>query len=109
MNPKFPEPPGKYRAFIERFPKLGEAWGCIHDAGAEGPLDERTARLIKLAVAIGAKSEGAVHASVRKARALGITDAEMDQVVALAASTIGLPTTVAAWTWLKDDGPRHQG
>jgi hypothetical protein len=29
----------------------------------EGPLDAKTARLVKLAVAVGAMREGAVHAS----------------------------------------------
>lgn len=102
MKPHFPEPPAKYRAFTQRFPKLAEAWDCIHDAGAAGPLDEKTMRLVKLAVAIGAQRQGAVHASARKARALGITPEELDQVVALAAGTIGLPATVAAWTWILD-------
>ena len=103
MKPNFPEPPAKYRAFTQRFPKLGEAWDCIHEAGAAGPLDDRTARLIKLAVAIGAQREGAVHASARKARAMGISQEEMEQVVALAAGIMGLPATVAAWTWVLDD------
>ena len=99
---KLPEPPSQYSAFVARFPKLGEAWEAIHDAGADGPLDERTRRLVKLAIAVGAQRTGAVHSSVRKARAMGISDAELEQVVALAAGTLGLPATVAAWTWLHD-------
>ena len=31
-----------------------------------GPLDQKTVRLVKLALAIGAKSEGAVHSHVRR-------------------------------------------
>ena len=31
-----------------------------------------------------------------------LSRAELEQVVALAASTIGLPATVAAWTWVQD-------
>lgn len=102
MSNNLPEAPRPYLQFIERYPKLGEAWDLIHDAGAEGPLDERTQRLIKLAVAIGAQRSGAVHASVRKARAMGISDAELEQVVALSASTLGLPSAVAAHGWLND-------
>lgn len=97
-----PEPPKKYTAFMNRFPKLGEAWDAIHDAGAAGPLDPKTQRLIKLAVAIGAMREGAVHSSARKARAEGITEEEMMQVVALAAGTMGMPSTVACFTWVGD-------
>ncbi len=97
-----PPPPEAYSRFVERFPGLGDAWRRIADAGRTGPIDERTARLIKLAVAIGCAKEGAVHASARKARALGIPADEIEQVVALAAGTIGLPGTVAAYTWVRD-------
>jgi len=96
------EPPKKYSAFIHRYPKLGEAWASIHEAEAQGPLDERTRRLVKLAIAIGAFREGATHASVRKALAAGVTREEMEQVVALGASTLGMPSTVAAYTWIRD-------
>jgi hypothetical protein len=41
---------------------------------------------------------------VRKARDAGASLAEMEQVVALAASTIGLPASVAVWTWMRDQG-----
>ena len=104
-----PKPPSAYSDFIARFPKLGQAWDLLAEGGKEGPLDERTARLVKLAIAIGAQKEGAVHASVRKARAIGITDAELDQVVALSAGTLGLPTAVAAHTWIKDSKVEGKG
>ncbi len=97
-----PEPPKAYRAFVTRFPKLGQAWDLLGEAGQEGPLDPRTARLVKLAVAIGAGREGAVHASARKAVAMGITREEMEQVVALTAGTLGMPTAVAAHRWILD-------
>lgn len=96
------EPPKKYRDFVARFPKLAEAWDSIHEAGATGPLDAKTQRLVKLAVAIGALREGAVHASARKAMDMGIPVEELEQVVALAAGTLGMPATVAAFTWVRD-------
>ena len=71
-----PTPPNTYRAFVQRYPKLSAAWEAIASAGAEGPLGQKTARLIKLAVACGALREGAVHANVRKALAVGITREE---------------------------------
>lgn len=98
----FPEPPEKYTEFIKRFPHLGQAWESIHDAGREGPLDERTARLVKLGVAMGAMRQGSVHAGVRKALTMGITRKEIDQVVALAAGTLGMPSTVAVFSWAED-------
>jgi 4-carboxymuconolactone decarboxylase len=95
-----PKPPKVYEDFVRRYPKLGEAWQAIAEQGAAGPIDERTARLVKLGIAIGAMREGAVHANVRKARALGITDAEIEQVIALAAGTLGVPSTVAVFSWI---------
>ncbi len=96
------DPPKKYRDFVGRYPKLAEAWDAIHEAGATGPLDEKTQRLVKLAVAIGGLREGAVHASARKALDMGISIEELEQVVALAAGTLGMPATVAAFTWVRD-------
>lgn len=102
---KFPDPPTRYLDFVQRYPMLGKAWELISRAGREGPLDERTARLIKLAIAVGAQQEGSAHASVRKALAMGIGRDEMEQVVALAAGTIGLPRVVTAFCWLYDEIP----
>jgi 4-carboxymuconolactone decarboxylase len=100
--PQAPEPPETYKEFVRQFPQLGEAWSLLGKAGQEGPLDERTVRLVKLAIAMGAMREGAVHSSVRKAVAMGIPRAAIDQVVALSAGTLGLPSTVALYTWVRD-------
>jgi alkylhydroperoxidase/carboxymuconolactone decarboxylase family protein YurZ len=97
-------PPAAHRQFVARFPKLGKAWDLVNEEGGAGPLDEKTQRLLKLAVAVGAMREGAVHSGVRKARDAGASLAEIEQVVALAASTIGLPASVAVWTWIRDHG-----
>jgi len=97
-----PHPPAAYRAFVQRHPKLGQAWDLVGEAGQEGPLDERTIRLVKLAVAFGAMREGAVHSGVRKALAEGVPLAEIEQAVALAAGTLGFPATVAIFSWVRD-------
>ena len=103
------EPPKKYRLFIQRYPRLGEAWDLLHEAEKQGPLDLRTQRLVKLAVAIGASKEGAVHASARKALNAGVPLEELEQVVALAAATLGLPSVVAAYTWIQDVVEKDHG
>jgi alkylhydroperoxidase/carboxymuconolactone decarboxylase family protein YurZ len=97
-----PKPPETYQAFTQRYPRLARAWEELAEAGKEGPLDARAARLVKLAVAVGALREGAVHANVRKALAAGVSAAEIEQVVALAAGTLGLPATVAVFSWVRD-------
>lgn len=99
---KTPGVPRTFEEFSEVFPKLREAWDLMGDAGAEGPLDEKTARLVKLAVNIAAMREGGVHSAVRKAKKAGASADEMRQVIALAASVIGMPSAVAVWTWIRD-------
>ena len=98
-----PKPPKTYETFVRRYPKLGKAWEKIGEAGSDGPLDDKTVRLIKLAIAIGAMREGAVHSGVRKALASGITVEEIEQVIALGAGTLGMPATVAVFSWAHDE------
>lgn len=104
-----PKAPATHRDFVARFPRIGEAWERVSTAAQEGPLDARTARLVKLAIAVGAMREGAVHSSVRKAAAAGVSIEEMDHVIALAATTIGFPSAVAAFTWVRDLAGRGRG
>jgi alkylhydroperoxidase/carboxymuconolactone decarboxylase family protein YurZ len=104
---KLPKAPKIHGDFIERYPALAQAWDLIHDAGAcAGPLDAKTQRIVKLAIAIGSKQQGAVHSSVRKALAMGVTVEELEQVVALAAGTLGMPASVAAYGWIQDVADR---
>lgn len=99
---KLPNPPKRYREFIRRYPALARAWDTVNKAGAEGPLDPRTQRMVKIAAAMGAMREGAVRAGARKALAEGITIEEIEQLVPLVAGTIGLPSAVACWSWVLD-------
>ena len=102
MSDKQPPAPKIHQEFIARYPELGQAWELMGESGRKGPLDDRTVRLVKLAVAMGAMREGAVHASVRKARAIGISAEEIEQTVAVASSTMGLPSAVALYSWVRD-------
>ncbi len=103
-----PRAPQAYQDFVVRYPRIAHAWELVSQAGQEGPLDDKTRRLIKLAVAVGAHREGAIRANVRKAHVLGITRAEIEQVIALAAGTIGFPGTVAVFTWINDVWSKEQ-
>lgn len=71
--PGSPKPPKTFDRFSKRSPKIRTAWDLLGEAGADGPLDTKTARLVKLGIAIGARGEGAVHSAVRKAVAAGVT------------------------------------
>ena len=94
--------PKTYHEFKARFPKLAQAWDLTREGALAGPLDEKTQALIKLGVSMGAMREGAVHSAARKALRAGIDEASIEQSVALAASTLGFPATVAVWTWIRD-------
>ena len=97
-----PKPPDTFIEFITRFPDLGRAWEAARQAERVGPLDERMCRLVKLAVAIGGRSEGAVHSATRKAIAVGVTADAIEQVIVLSASTVGVPRAVAAYSWVRE-------
>jgi 4-carboxymuconolactone decarboxylase len=99
-------PPSTFSEFCERLPELAKSWQAAQEAGQSGPMDHKTQRLIKLGIAFGAMGEGAVHSAVRKARAAGVTDAELDQALALAAPTLGFPSTVALYSWVRDEGDK---
>ena len=98
------ELPGSYQDFRNDFPELVEAFDALAAAAHEkGPLDEHTRRLVKLGIAIGGRLEGAVRSAARQCRESEIAQDEMDQVVALAVSTIGLPSAVSGRTWIRDE------
>lgn len=97
---KAPKPPKTYSTFVKEFPRLGQAWDLMREEEEQGPFDRRTVRLLKLAIAVGAGKEGAVHSCVRKAKEAGCTPAELRHVAALAASTVGLPPAVATYSWI---------
>ena len=102
-------PPKRFEQFTTRYPHLGAAWDELRAAEAEGPLDERTRRLVKLAVAVGALRSGSVSSSVRKGLDAGIPLEELEHVVALAASTVGMPAAVAAFGWMQDAVEKRKG
>ena len=96
-------PPSGAGTFAEDFPEVWEAFQALGKSAAKaGPLDARTRRLIKLALSIGANSEGAVHSHTRQAIEDGLTAAELGQVAALAITTLGFPAAMAGMSWIND-------
>lgn len=55
--------PEIYSSFRKRFPELAENLDSLAKTANAGPLDERTSRLVKLGITIGAMSEGAVRSN----------------------------------------------
>jgi alkylhydroperoxidase/carboxymuconolactone decarboxylase family protein YurZ len=97
---KLPAAAGKV---ARAYPAVWAAYAALGKAVAEaGPLDERTRRLVKLALAIGVASEGAVHSHARRALEEGLSKPELKQVALLAIATVGLPQAVKGLTWIED-------
>jgi len=86
-----------------KYPDVWRAFAGLGQACSEaGPIEGRTLRLVKLALAIGALSEGAVHSHTRRALEEGISRDELKQVALLAIPTLGFPQGVKVLTWIED-------
>lgn len=95
--------PDLYNTFQKRFPEIQEAF---HELSRRiyrtGPLDQKTGHLIKLGVAIGMNSEGAVRSHARRALHEGAAPEEILQTVLLALTTCGFPYMAAALRWVDE-------
>ena len=95
--------PGAFGALATTNPEIMRAYSALGAACAEaGPLSARERRLVKLALAIAAGSEGATHSHARRAAADGIDAEAARQVALLAIGTLGLPQAVRGLTWIED-------
>jgi alkylhydroperoxidase/carboxymuconolactone decarboxylase family protein YurZ len=95
--------PGQYRWLFQEYPRVGKAYEGLGEAvHAAGPLDERTRALVKLGISMGARLEGGVHSHTRKALQAGVKPEEILHAALLAMPTLGLPSTMAALTWVRD-------
>lgn len=102
--------PGPFKAFVEKFPLLGQAHESVARAvEAAGPLDRKTLELIKIGICLGAGLESALRSHVRRAAQAGAAVAEIEQAILLGMNTCGLPRTVAAWTWAHQQFDRDRG
>lgn len=98
-----PELPEKFLQFKEKYPEIYRAYEelgtAVHKTGS---LDDKTRALIKLAIAAGARLEGAVHSHTRKCLECGCSPDEIRQVALLSIPTIGFPSAMAVLTWVED-------
>jgi alkylhydroperoxidase/carboxymuconolactone decarboxylase family protein YurZ len=101
--------PFSYKRFKEEFPEIEKEYDRLaKKCHASGPLNEKARRLIKLGIAIGSESEGAVRSHARRALAIGITPNEIRHAVLLGLTTIGFPKMIAALNWIHEafeEGP----
>jgi alkylhydroperoxidase/carboxymuconolactone decarboxylase family protein YurZ len=99
---KLTDLPDVLAEFAGEYPQVWAAYNRLGNASAEaGPLDDKAQRLVKLAIAIGAQRQGAVHSHTRRALAAGCTPEELIHVGILAITTIGWPGAFAAICWIR--------
>lgn len=92
--------PRTFVTFTERFPEVVKAHSTMGKAlDASGPLEPRTAELVKLGVCVGASLESATKSHVRRALEAGATREEIEHTVIQGMNTVGFSRTVMAWVW----------
>ena len=93
--------PKVYEKFTARYPDVFKDYKQLgQTCRAAGPLDAKSQDLIKLGIAIGVNSRGAVMSSTRKALKSGATKEEIAQAVLLSLTTTGFPNMIAALQWV---------
>jgi len=100
--------PKTYEDFTDKFPEIFKDYQQLGKSCREaGPLGEKYQDLIKLGIAIGANSRGAVMSSVRKALASDATPDEIVHAVLLSLTTTGFPNMIAALGWVNEVLEKH--
>jgi len=100
MDEQLPATAGE---IASEYPDVWAAYSALGKACANaGPIGARERRLLKLALAIGAESEGAVHSHCRRALEEGIGTEELEHVALLTIATLGFPAAAAALSWIRD-------
>lgn len=95
--------PKTYENFTSKFPEVSEAYNKLGISAREaGPLEPKVQDLIKLGIAIGANSRGAVMSHTRKALASGAIVEEITHAVLLSTTTTGFPNMIAAMGWVDE-------
>lgn len=95
--------PKPYIDFQKHYPDLAGDFEALGIKCREsGPLDERSARLVKLGMAIVTGSKGGIKSQARRALAEGFNLAEVRHAAVLALPTIGFPPIIAALGWIEE-------
>ncbi len=104
-----PDLPRPFQRFLARYPAVEKAHMELSLAvNREGPMDERARRLVRLGIAIGQQSRGAVKSQVRQAAEEGLSPDELRHAALLAFPTLGFPSMIAAMEWVEEalgEGP----
>lgn len=101
--------PHRFQRFTKEHPEIARAYEKLGtECHKGGPLSNKERALVKLGISIGARLEGGVHSHVRKALDVQLGRDEIIHVALLSLPTIGLPSMMAAMSWIDDilDSPK---
>jgi alkylhydroperoxidase/carboxymuconolactone decarboxylase family protein YurZ len=89
---------------IDRYPEIWKRYGDLkEEISSIDALDSRTQAVLKLAIAIGAGREGAVHSHTRRCVREGVSTEELFHTALLAITTIGWSGGIRALSWINDE------
>lgn len=95
--------PEVYKGFKKHFPEISEAYADLAvSCNERGPLDEKTREMVKLGIAIGLSSEGAIKSHARRALLAGMKPEDIRHAVLLTLTTAGFPAMIAAMKWVDE-------
>jgi AhpD family alkylhydroperoxidase len=84
--------------FQARFPGIWDAYAEFKAACDEGgPLDRKTAELVKIGISVAMEHEGGLIAHISQAKKAGASDEEIDHAIVLAAGLTGFPAALKAF------------
>ncbi len=92
-----------FSQFKEEFPEIHEKHEAlgkeVHEKG--GPLSEHSRWLIKIAISGACNHKRALETHIRKAKAAGLEEAEIEHALLLLIPTAGFPAFMKAYTVFK--------
>lgn len=90
--------PDTLEGFKRQFPEAWSAYERLRDAcDRKGPLDAKTAELVKVGISTALGREGGLVAHISRAKKQGAKNEEIYQAILLATALAGFPTALAAY------------
>jgi 4-carboxymuconolactone decarboxylase len=84
--------------FQAQFPEIWRAYTQLKTACDQGgPLDRKTAELIRIGISVAMEHEGGLIAHISQARTAGASDEEIQHAIVVATGLAGLPATLKAF------------
>ena len=95
--------PETFQSIVDKYPEVWKAHEKMTIACAEaGPLDRKTAELIKIGICIGSGLQTATKRHAIMAVENGAKKEEVYHTALLAMTTLGHPRAAAGWKWIQD-------